>query len=111
MNIKLLSNYLIETDVFMDHVMKNYNITSIDKNHTELQHKCNSLKEIFNIDIYPYCYIIECLADMKQKSMFYLCLNYYLNMIDKNHNINVFDEITTLYDILCYIFMVQYFFL
>ena len=114
MNIKSLSHYLIETDIFMDHVLKNYNITNIASNlndNIQLQNKCNSLKEVHNIDIYPYCFIIEEIADEKQRKMFYLCLNYYLNMIEKNHNIRVFNDIKTLYDILCYIFMVQYFFL
>lgn len=108
--MKLLVNFFIENDVFVKHILNNY---LLDPKHTiPLHHHCTEIQERFNIDINPYIYIVEQLATTDQKEMFYISLNYYLKLNDKDsHKIMEINDIKTLYDILCYIFMVQYFFL
>ena len=108
--MKPLANFLIENDVFIKHIFQNYMLDP--KYIIPLNHHSIGIQDKFNIDINPYVFIVEQLATTDQKEMFYISLNYYLKLNDTCANeIKEVDDIKTIYDTLCYIYMVQYFFL
>lgn len=104
--MKSLSNILIENDMFISHVFQK------EKLNIPIQKHCIDLQEKYNIDISPYVFIVENIASTKKQNMFYVALNYYLNLNDPTtYKIKDSSDIKSMYDILCYIYMVQYFFL
>lgn len=101
--IKNLENYLIDNDIFLDHIInthKGYNIKQSDNK--ELDQHCQYIKDTHSINIIPYCYLVE---SSENRDTFYVFLNYYEKGITK------FTDIQSMYDVLCFIFMVQYYFL
>lgn len=96
--MKLLNDYLIEDDVFFDHVNKLYNL------HIPLN--------ISKLDISPYVYLVK-ETDVISKKMLFRFFNYYLGLLNKNecNSITEFDDIDDDFKKLCFIYLVQYYFL
>lgn len=101
--IKNLENYLIDNDVFLEHIIHKGYIIKQDGG-TEIEQHCQYIKDTFNIYIHPYCYLVE---KSEQRQTFYVYLNYYM----EDGCIKKFTDIKTMYDVLCFIFLVQYYFL
>ena len=102
--IKNLENYLIDNNVFLDHIIHKGHIIKQDVNN-ELEDHCKYIKDTHNIYIHPYCYLVE---ESEHKHIFYVFLNFYMS---DDKGIKKFTDIKTMYDVLCYVFMVQYYFL
>ncbi len=107
--MKNLENYLIDNEVFLEHIVQKGHVIKHVYNDEfngldEIQSHCKYIKDTHNIYIYPYCYLVE---ESKQKDSFYVFLNYYLGDV----GIKQFTDLKTFYDVLCYIFLVQYYFL
>ena len=101
--MKLLNNYLLEDDVFFDHVNKLYN----------LQIPLN----ISKLDISPYVYLVN-ETDVISEKMLFRFFNYYLGLLRVNNSNNTeyntitkFDDIDSDFKRLCFIYLVQYYFL
>ena len=108
-----ISSYLIQTDVFISHFLTKEDIdpeTYTCELYKSNNEHCRELLQTHGVDMYPYYYIVEVQAQALSRQLFYVFFNQLLEGIG-NTPINKFEDISTVLDALCYIYMVQYYFL
>lgn len=101
--MRSLSSYLIENDVFVKHVSLRTPWPS-DILPKEVKVHRGS------IDISPYHHMVEVVADREQKHVFYLMLGYFMEACGERP-VKRFEDVSSAFDALCYIYMAQYYFL
>lgn len=104
-----LHNFLIDNDVFFEHILCKYNTNVIEEENSI----SNIISEKYNIDFLPYYYTVEVLASKEQRDLFYLFLNNYISLVcDKETTyIKSVEDISDLFECLCFIYLAQYYFL
>lgn len=101
--MRSLSSYLIENDVFVKHVSSRAQWPS------EIEPKEFKVHKGI-IDISPYHHMVEVVADKQQRRAFYLILGYFMEECGERP-VKRFEDISSAFDALCYIYMAQYYFL
>jgi len=110
-----VSHHLIDNYIFLPHVWNKANVDPESFIHhvygDDVTTHINNLKMLHHIDLFPYYYITDVLMSKVQRAMFYTFLNLYISKVSEDVHISCFSDIHSCFEVLCYIYLVQYYFL